>query len=43
MSGGLRAGAVVVDCKGKTRTILVPGKLQKLLLAYVKNTGWGQG
>lgn len=40
---GVRAGAVVVDCKGKTRTILVPGKLQKLLLAYVKKHRLGAG
>lgn len=29
-------GEVVVSCKAKTRTILVPGKLRKLLLNYAK-------
>ena len=29
-------GEITVDCKGKTRTILVPGKLRKLLLNYAK-------
>ena len=29
-------GEVIVDCKNKTRTILVPGKLRKLLLNYAK-------
>lgn len=29
-------GEVIVDCKGKTRTILVPGKLQKQLLDYAR-------
>lgn len=28
----VRCGEVTVDCKSKTRTILVPGKLKKLLL-----------
>lgn len=32
----IRAGQVNVACKNKTRTILVPGKLRKLLLSYVK-------
>lgn len=32
----VRSGAVIVDCKNKTRTILVPGKLRKLLLCYAK-------
>ena len=30
------AGEVVVSCKGKTRVILVPGKLRKRLLAYIR-------
>ncbi len=30
----VRQGQVVVNCKGKTRNILIPGKLKKLLLAY---------
>lgn len=29
-------GEVRVNCKGKTRTILLPGKLKKLLLAYAR-------
>jgi len=29
-------GEIVVDCKGKTRTILIPGKLRKLLVRYAK-------
>ena len=32
----IRNGQVTVACKNKTRTILVPGKLRKLLLSYVK-------
>lgn len=32
----IRAGQVTVACKNKTRTILVPGKLRKLLLNYAK-------
>ena len=32
----IRAGQVTVACKNKTRTILVPGKLRKLLFNYVK-------
>ena len=30
-------GEIVVQCKSKTRTILVPGKLKKLLLRYAKD------
>lgn len=30
----VKCGEVTVNCKGKTRTILIPGKLRKLLLAY---------
>ena len=33
----IRHGEVTVDCKNKTRTILVPGKLKKLLLNYAKH------
>ena len=29
-------GEIIVNCKGKTRTILIPGKLKKLLLGYAK-------
>ena len=32
----IRCGEVIVDCKNKTRTILVPVKLRKRLLNYAK-------
>lgn len=32
----IRRGEVTVRCKSKTRTILVPGKLKKLLLSFAK-------
>jgi len=32
----VRQGEVVVNCKGKNRNILIPGKLKKLLLDYAK-------
>ena len=32
----VRYGEITVNCKSKTRTILVPGKLRKLLLKYAK-------
>ena len=32
----VRYGEVTVDCKSKTRTILVPGKLKNMLLNYAK-------
>ena len=32
----VKQGEVVVNCKGKTRRILIPGKLRKLLLEYGK-------
>lgn len=32
-------GEVIIRCKGKTRTILIPGKLKKLLLNYAKKKG----
>ena len=35
----IRSGEVIVDCKNKTRTILIPGKLKKLLLNYAKRHG----
>lgn len=35
----IRNGEVTVDCKNKTRTILVPGKLKNLLLNYAKRHG----
>lgn len=33
---GVENGTVTVNCKGKTRSILVPSKLRKLLLRYAK-------
>ena len=33
----VQTGEVVIDCKGKTRRILIPGKLRKLLLEYAQN------
>ena len=36
---GARRGEITVHCKSKTRTILIPGKLRKLLLAYAKQRG----
>jgi len=35
----IRHGEVTVDCKNKTRTILVPGKLKNILLNYAKRRG----
>lgn len=35
----VRCGEVTVDCKNKTRTILVPGKLKNILLNYAKRHG----
>ena len=32
----VKAGEGVVNCKAKTRTILIPGKLRKMLLAYAQ-------
>ena len=32
----VKHGEVIVNCKGKSRTILIPGKLRKLLLDYAK-------
>lgn len=32
----VRRGQVTVDCKNKTRTILIPGKLKKRLLCFAK-------
>jgi len=39
----VRSGEVSVRCKSKTRTILVPGKLKKLLLHYAKRKGITEG
>ncbi len=36
-------GEVTVQCKSKTRTILVPGKLKKRLLSYAKKCGIQKG
>lgn len=35
----MRHGEITVNCKSKTRTILVPGKLKKLLLEFAKKRG----
>ena len=34
--GAMKQGQVIVNCKGKIRTILVPGKLKRMLLHYAK-------
>jgi len=39
----VRSGEVSVRCKNKTRTILVPGKLKKLLLNYAKRESITEG
>ena len=39
----VRNGEITVQCKSKTRTILVPGKLKKLLLNYAKSCGIQSG
>lgn len=39
----MQRGEVTVQCKNKTRTILVPGKLKKLLLSYAKKNGIKSG
>lgn len=36
-------GEIVVSCKNKVRTILIPGKLRKRLLAYAKKEGIADG
>ena len=36
-------GEITVQCKSKTRTILIPGKLKKLLLHYAKHCGIQSG
>ncbi len=35
----VRQGEITVECKNKTRTILVPGKLRSVLLNYAKRCG----
>ncbi len=39
----VRSGEVSVKCKSKTRTILVPGDLRKLLLSYANKHGISHG
>ncbi len=39
----VRSGEITVDCKNKTRTILVPGKLKNILLNYAKRHGISAG
>lgn len=40
---GIKKGTLVVDCKNKTRTILIPGKLRKILLDFAKRKGIHSG
>lgn len=39
----VRVGQVEIRCKGKIRMILIPGKLQKLLLRYARREKIGRG
>ena len=39
----IKYGEVTVDCKNKTRTIIVPGKLKNILLNYAKKQGISGG
>ena len=39
----MRGGEISVQCKGKIRTILIPGKLRGLLLSYAKKNGIRSG
>ena len=39
----VQAGQIEVSCKSKIRTILIPGKLRKLLLKYAKQKGIREG
>lgn len=39
----VKVGTVTVSCKNKTRNIIVPGKLRKLLLNYAKKNGITNG
>lgn len=39
----VRRGEVVVSCKGKTRPVLIPRKLKKILLAYAQQNGIKSG
>lgn len=40
---GVTRGEITVHCKSKTRIILIPGKLRKLLLAYARQRGIQSG
>lgn len=40
---GVTKGNLVIECKSKTRTILIPGKLRKQLLQYAKHRGIQKG
>lgn len=39
----VRKGEIVISCKGKTRNILVPGKLKRKLLSYAQKAGIHSG
>lgn len=39
----VRRGEISIDCKNKTRTILVPGTLKRMLLNYAKRRGIARG
>lgn len=39
----VRLGEISVRCKGKTRVILIPGKLQGLLLSFARQHGISEG
>ena len=39
----VRREEIAINCKGKTRTILVPGKLKNILLNYAKRRGIAAG
>lgn len=39
----IRCGEITVRCKNKTRTILLPGKLKKMLQGYAKKNGIRSG
>lgn len=39
----VRQGEITVNCKGKTRTILLPGNLRKLLIRYAGKAGITSG
>lgn len=39
----IRRGEVDVDCKSKTRKVLLPGKLKSMLLSYARSKGIARG